>query len=161
MNRIKLKIAQRGFTLVELLVALSLTTMALSMIGSSAFQALSVRRTWQGDVIATKEWRPVESWFAGDAMNARTTDLISGNPPTSSVTLSWVDGNSIPHTSTYSVTGNELIRDFDGVQNTLARNVVSSLYSLSGKVLRVVLEVRAENGLSETSQLDTYLRNMP
>lgn len=155
------RLTQSGFTLVEMLVAISLTAMALGMVGSSAFQALSVRRTWQSDVIATKEWRHVESWFAGDAMNADSTSLVDGNPPVGSVTLSWTDSNSTTHNAIYSLSGNDLIRDFDGVQVTMARNVTSSQFSLSGKVLTAVLQVRAENGSLDTSQLDTFLRNLP
>ena len=67
-----------GFTIAEVTVAVGILTLALALVGSSVFQSLSIERFWQDDVVATKELRHAGSWFAGDAMNAETTDLIDG-----------------------------------------------------------------------------------
>lgn len=147
-----------GFTLIETLLAVALTVMAVSIVGSSIFQALSLEGVWRQDVVATREVRHAASWFAGDALNATATDLVDGAPPAGSVALSWDDASGTGHSALYSVSGSELTRDFDGAQITLARQVVSTAFSLSGKVLTFELTVVAERGGTETATLNTYLR---
>lgn len=147
-----------GFTLLEALIAVAVLSLALGFVGSSLFQALGIQRTWREDVVAVKEARHAASWFAGDALNAEATDLVDGAQPVSSVTLTWTDREGVPHTALYSASGTSLVRDFDGSQIVLARRVVSSQFSLSGRVLTFHLEVEAAGGRTATVTLETYLR---
>ncbi len=153
--------SSRGFTLAELLVSVAILGVGMGLIGGGLYQALGIWRFWSDDVIATKEVRHVTSWFAGDAMNAESTDLVDGDPPSSSVILTWTDGDDATHTATYNLSGSNLMRDLDGAQITLARRVVSVGFSLSGKVLTLDLEVEAERGGTESISLQTYLRMLP
>jgi len=149
-----------GFTLVEVLVAVGLITLALGSVGSGIFQALSVERYWRQDVVATKELRHAQSWFAGDAINTATTSLVEDDPPASSVTLGWTDPDGVTHSATYAVYGSSLTRTFDGSQITMASHVTSASFSLSDRVLTFQLTVGAEQGTTDTASLSTYLRMM-
>ena len=161
-----------GFTLVETLVAIGILTFAVSVIGSGMFQVLNFQRYWQDDVVATKELRHAGSWFAGDALNAEDALDAGGvtqltcdpNPAAEQVTLKWTDKNGVTqHTATYSLSGAELIRNYDGVLNTLARPVVAGSlnFSLCGNLLTLKMQVEADRGAIEEITLQTYLRSLP
>ena len=150
--------SSRGFTLVEVLVTVGILTLTLGMVGGGLFQSLSIERSWRDDVLATRELRRAGSWFAGDALNAEATDLIDGGGPVTSTALTWTDEAGANHTATYSLSGDNLVREYDGLQLVVARRVVSLGFSQSGKVLTLNLVVRAEEGGTESSTLETYLR---
>ncbi len=148
----------RGFTLVEILVAVSTLTLTSGLVGTAIFQSLSTQRSWQDDVVATREWRNAQSWFSADALNTETTDLVDGAPAAPAATISWIDDSEVSHTATYAVSSGDLVRDFDGIETTVARRVVSAGFSLAGRTLTFDLVVKAEQGGTETSSLQTYTR---
>ena len=139
-------------------MVVGILTLALGTLGSGVFQVLSIQRYWQDDVVATKELRHAGSWFAGDALNAQTTDLIDGAPAVDAVTLSWADGDGNLHTASYELLEDILVRNFDGVPSHVGRKVVSVGFSLVGNLLSFVLEVRADRGETDSISLQTYLR---
>ncbi|MFQ6027849.1 MAG: type II secretion system protein [Dehalococcoidia bacterium] len=148
----------RGFTLVEMVVALGILTLTFTMAGGSIFQALSIQRFWQEDAVATMESRHAGSWFSGDALFAETTSLVDGAVPVNNVTLNWTDGLGVSHTAVYAVSGSNLTRTIDGVQTILSDRVVSVGFSLSGQTLTLDIEVQADRGGTESSSLAAYLR---
>ncbi len=147
-----------GFTLLEVMVATSILTLGVGLVGTGVFQVLAGAQFWQDDVAATKELRHAGSWLEGDALNTETTDLIDSAPAVNSVMLTTFTGDEI----TYSVSGNDLVRTFnDGVNVTsipVATEVVSAEFSLLGTVLTFSLEVTAEKGGTRTDILNTQLR---
>ena len=118
---------------------------------------LSIQRNWQDDRVATKDLRHTGSWFAGDALNAETV-VISGTPEAPTVTISWVDSSDVFHSSIYSLDGDTLIRDDDGIVTPVAKSVVSADFSLSGRVLTLDLTVNSGNGGTTLMTLKTYFR---
>jgi prepilin-type N-terminal cleavage/methylation domain-containing protein len=149
-----------GFTLVEVMVALGILTLIFTFFGSAVFQVLSTQRGWQDDVEAIRTLRHAGSLFAGDALNAETTSLTDPAAPVSSVTLNWNDSNNVAHTSTYSLSGDLLSRDYDGASRIAAEGVTSAGFSLSGKLVTFDLVVNAARGATKSRSLRTYLRNM-
>lgn len=153
-----------GFTLIEVIVAIALLAVVLGMFGDSVFQVLSIQRFWRDDVIATKEIRHAESAFAGDAFNADSVDLVGcGAAPC--VTLAWTDISGVPRQAIYTLSGDDLVRQFVVATTTVshrpvARNVVSAGFSLSGQILTFTLEAKASRGGTATSTLQTYLRKL-
>ena len=155
-----------GFALLEVAVGLSILSLGVGLIGTSVFQVLSIQRNWQDDRVATKDLRHTGSWFAGDALNAETV-VIGGTPDEPTVTLSWSEivDNSIPgspvfqsRSSVYSLEGDTLTRNTDGIVTTLADDVDSAVFSLSGRVLTLDLTVNSGNGGTTLMTLQTYLR---
>ncbi len=144
----------RGFTLVEAVIALSILSLGVGLIGTTVFQVLAVQRFWQDDMIANKDTRHAASWFAEDALKATGTDLEDGNPA-SSVILT-LDTENV----TYSLDGSDLVRELGvgGDRNVVAEEVVSVEFELSGEVLTFTLEVEASRGGTETLTLQNYLR---
>ena len=147
-----------GFTLVEMLVAMSVLTVASGVIGGTIFQVLSTQRTWRENAVATRELGNAGAWFSRDARSADTTDLSDGGPPVNSVALTWHDAYGVLHTATYGLSGDRLVRDLGGEQNTVARGVDSASFSLGGRLLTFDLVVRGGGGSSKSRSQQTYLR---
>ena len=147
-----------GFTLVEVLVVTAMATTTIGMIGGAIFQSLSTHKAWRGEVVAVKELRHAESWFARDALNAEAIDLGSGSQPADFVELRWTDGEDVEHLSVYSVSGSSLLRTFDGVSLAVARRVVSVGFSLSGTLLVFDLEVATADGGTISATTRTFPR---
>lgn len=153
-----------GFTLMEVVVAMGLLSLAVSMVGAGIFQTIRAEAFWQDGVVATRDLRHAGSWFAGDVLSAKTTDLVDGDPAVTSVILSTF---TTDETITYSVLANELIRShFDGVattvENRLANNVESVSFLLTGDVLEMTLVVNTDGTNNDTNtesmSLNTKLR---
>ena len=159
--RARLSSSSAGFTLPETLVGLTITVLATAFIGGAIFQALGTQRGWSDEVVATRELRNAASWFAGDAVNAQTA--LSGSPPVTpdnspDVTMQWTDEESVTHTVVYQVIGGLLVRQFDGGEVTLARDVSSVSFSRSGQSLTFDLAVIGAYGELETTDVTVYAR---
>jgi len=160
----KLLTNDAGLTLVEAIVAVSILTTVAVMVSTATFRIVSTQRTWRANVLAVKELRHAQSWFAGDAMNATVTSLADTSTSTS-VTLEWAYSPTATHTAMYFLSGTstpfQLVRQFDGNDVEVARRVVSAGFSRSGKTLTFDLEVQAADNQTNTSTLGIYMRNMP
>ena len=90
--------SSEGFTLVEVLVSVSILTVVVGMFSAGLFQVFSIQRFWTDDIKATKTVRHAGSWFAGDALNAEKV-LDAGDlplectpaTPVEEVKLTWTD----------------------------------------------------------------------
>ena len=160
-----------GFTLVEALVALGILSVAGGLIGSGLFQVLSFQKPWQDQVVATKELRHAGSWFAGDALNTEEVFDAGGStrltcdpdPLVEKVTLQWIGKDGVTtHNVTYSFTGQDLIRNYDGNPNTVASPVVLGTlsFSLCGNLLSLKMDVEADRGNTDGIVLQTYTRRL-
>jgi hypothetical protein len=147
-----------GSTLFEVIVGVGILTAMGGFVGGGLYQVLASNRTWADDVLATKDMRNAQSWFVSDAMNAQSVSLVDGAPATTTVSLSWADSGGSLHTSTYSRIGTNLVRNFDGAQTNVARRVVSSTFSRSGKTVSFVINVTGAEGQYESSTVNTFLR---
>ena len=161
-----------GFTLVELLVSISILTVVVGIFGAGMFQVLSIQRFWTDDVKAVREVRHAGSWFAGDALNA--TDVLDAggvtrltcapNPSVQQITMTWTDASGTPHNVVYSVTGDELQRDFDsnGTPLIMASRVVANSisFTLCGNTLRLNVDVLADRDTTDKLDLITYVRKL-
>ena len=122
-----------GFTLVELLVALAITSILVPVITSSMFQITRGTDSNNTKNVALADIDTVTSWMSRDLAQARTTDLIDCDTGTqSTVRVDWVDetawaGESPEHYSNYYINPGttHLIRDYDGSLSTIGRHVTS------------------------------------
>ena len=164
--------SSRGFTLIELLVSISILTVVVGIFGAGMFQVLSIQRFWTDDVKAVREVRHAGSWFSGDALNA--TDVLDAggvtrltcapNPSVQQITMTWTDASGTPHNVVYSVTGDELQRDFDsnGTPLIMASRVVANSisFTLCGNTLRLNVDVLADRDTTDKLDLITYVRKL-
>ena len=165
-----------GFTLLEVLLAVSITSLAVGLVGAGIFQVTNVRRYWADDALATKDLRHSGSWFAGDALNAEKALAAPGGsslaedcstPPASpinTVTLTWTDTDGVLRQATYSTAAGALTRVNEGGEQTsiIINGVVdnSVKFSLCKSMLTLELKVEADRQGTETMSLKTYLRKL-
>ena len=159
-----------GFTLLELVIAVSLISVATGIVGSAIFRVTSIQRFWTDDALATKDLRHAGSWFAGDAMNSDDALGSDGsarlacnpNPPEREVTLTWTGTDGSSHSARYHVTQGDLVRDFDGSQLILTGRIVgdSLSFSLCDGYLTLAMEVDADRNTTESLSLRTFLRKL-
>ena len=153
-----------GFTLVEMLVGITLLTIVMSTIGTSSFQALKTQQRISEDGLAVNELRKGLGWFAEDAKMATSTNLTDGAPATTTVTMSWRDyfnvtsTTGVLHTASYALNGDRLERTYDSSTHTVARDVVTALFSLGSTTVTAQIEVNAEPGTTRTLSVDSVMR---
>ncbi len=165
-----------GFTLVEVLLAVSIISVAVGVVGEGIFQAVAVQKSWADDALATKDLRHAGSRFVGDTFNAadvldapggsRLTEDCDDPPanPASTVTLTWNDTAGVARRGTYSASAGVLTREDEGGSQAaiISQGVVdnSLKVSLCGTPLTLELEVDAEEGQTETIRLRTHIRKL-
>jgi len=165
-----------GFTLVEVLLAVSIISVAVGVVGGGIFQVVAVQRSWADDALATKDLRHAGSRFVGDALNAedvldapggsRLTEDCADPPvnPASTVTLTWTDTADVDRRGTYSASAGVLTREDEGGNQAviISQGVVdnSLKFSLCGTLLTLELEVDADTGETETIRLRTHIRKL-
>ena len=162
----------RGFTLIEVMVSVSIVSIVAGMFASGLFQVLSVQRFWTDDIQATRTVRHAGSWFAGDALNA--TDVLDAggvdrltctpSPAVPQVSLTWTDSSGAAHNVVYSVVGDAMLREYDdnGLPLTMTGGVVANSlsFTLCGNTLRATMDVVADRGTIDTLDLMTYVRKL-
>ena len=168
-----------GFTLIEVLLAVSIMSVAVGVVGGGIFQVVAVQRSWADDALATRDLRHVGSRFVGDVLNAedaldapggsRLTEECPVPPatpvnPASTVTLTWTDTAGVARRGTYSASDGVLTRQDEGsVQAVIISQgvVANSLkFNLCGTLLTLEVEVDADNGQTETIRLRTHIRKL-
>lgn len=167
--------SSRGFTLVELLVSITILTVVVGIFGAAMFQVLSIQRFWTADIKAVREVRHAGSWFSGDALNA--TDVLDSedvrltctpSPSVQQIKLTWIDQSGTSHSVVYSVTGDELLREWytsgtsNGIPLVMATRVVSDSvsFTLCESTLRLNMDVQADRGSTDNLDLITYIRKL-
>ena len=153
-----------GFTLVEMLVGVTLLTIVMSTIGTASFQALKTQQRVSEDGLAVNELRKGLGWFAEDAKMATSTNLTDGAPATTTVTMTWRDyfnvttTSGVLHTASYALNGDRLERTYDGNTHAVARDVATALFSLASTTVTAQIEVNAEPGTTRTLSVDSVMR---
>jgi len=123
---------QKGFTLVEFLVAMAVSAMVMTGIVVAINQVVWGTGRSNSHVVALADVNHATLSIKKDIQMAQDTDLTDGDPvPQSSVTLTWTDytgfeeeGNK-SHYTTYTLSGTELHRDYDGTVSIVGRHITS------------------------------------
>ena len=168
--------SSRGFTLIELLISVTILTVVTGIFGAAMFQVLSIQRFWIDDLKAVREVRHAGSWFSGDALNA-TNILDAGgsdrltctpSPSVHQISLTWTDKSGTDNNVVYSVTMDELLREFltggasNGTPLVMTTRVVSNsvTFTLCNDILRLTINVLADRGTTDALDLLTYMRKL-
>ena len=150
---------ERGLTLTELVMFVGAVMLLSSAIVAALYGVLSLPTSWQPRVLATKDIRNAESWFATDVANAHSTSLVDGGATSTQATLSWTDGGGTDHDATYTLAqSGDLLRGLDGTATTtVARGVTDASFGLSGGTVTFDITVASSQGQTRSSTLVTNL----
>ena len=157
---------QKGFTLVEVLVVLAVSGVLLTGLITSIFQVSTFTDRSNSQVVALTDLNHAALSIKKDLMMTQNTDLADGSPvPQSSVWLGWTDYTSfetgnLTHSSSYVLSGTELLRTYDGTVGIAGRNITSLGFTKNGRVIDVVITATGSSDpqRSETLKFSVLIR---
>jgi len=156
-----LKRDERGFTLIEMALALAVANLIIVGISSAFFQIVKDTDEGVDRLEALHDIEIATTWLSRDIRATETTDLVDGAPAVSQVEFQWTEewgGTSVPHLSSYILSGTDLIRTYDGSQLRVASYVSNVEFSLSGNTVTVTLE--SSPGFRGVIEERTYIFNL-
>jgi len=159
---------QKGFTLIEVLVVTAIGGVLVMGIMLSIFNIVWGTGRTNSQVVALTDVNHAALSIKKDLMMTQYTNLTDGSPvPQSSVTLSWIDytgfeseNQSSSHSSSYTLSGTELQRNYDGTVSIVGRNIASIGFTQNGKAINVVITATGSGvpQRSETLKFSAYIR---
>ena len=159
---------QKGFTLVELLVALAVGGLVIVGALGVIYQVMWGTSRTNSQVVALTDVHQAALRLKKDLVMAQTTDLADGVPQ-ASATLSWTDYTSFDpeenkdHSSAYNLLSDGVLqRTYDGTMSIVGRNITFVNFTRNGRVINVVITA-TEGDItprSETLEFSVYLRGM-
>ena len=154
---------QKGFTLIELLVALAVGIVLLTSALLGFQQVVVGTGRSNSQVIALNDVNRAALAIRKDLMMTQNTDLTDVSQ--SSVWLGWTDYTSfetgnLTHSSSYTLSGTELQRTYDGTVSIAGRNITSVGFTKNGRVIDVVITAAGSSDpqRSETLKFSVLIR---
>ena len=158
---------EKGFTLIELVLALAVGSVILTGAVFSIYNVLVTTGRSSSQVVALADINRAALAIKNDLLMAQITDLVDGVPK-SSANLTWIDYTSsfgsafqTDHFASYTRSGKNLLRNYDGSVSIVGRNVTSISFTQSGKAVTVVIatsNTTAPSG-TETITFTVHLRS--
>jgi type II secretory pathway component PulJ len=141
---------QSGMTLVDLIIAVAITGIIVVFMGVAVFQIVKVSAYGNDELTALHEMQNAAYWLNNDGQGAKAA---TGG---SQLVLTLTDNSTI----TYSLTTTNLRRNANGQQMTLAKNISSVTFSVSGKLVTMYITSTptGASGVSENGTYMVYLR---
>jgi prepilin-type N-terminal cleavage/methylation domain-containing protein len=159
---------QKGFTLIELVVALAILGIVVVGIVTSIFQIMQGRAQIAGKSVALADIDNAAHWLTRDIVMGQSTDLENGEPPTGNMTITWNDltswaeaEESISHSAVYTHSGTQLLRKYDSANNTtiVGRHLTDVGFSIDGNLVTVTL-TSSPDGVPASTVTRKYLIRM-
>ncbi len=156
---------QKGFTLIELLVAVAIGAVILTGVVLSIYQVVWGTDRSNSQVVALIDIDRAVLAIKRDLLMAQDTNLSS--IPQSSANLTWIDYTSFElgdetasHSSSYTLSGTELRRTYDGTVNIVGRNISSINFTQNGRLISVVITATGPGTQQqrETLNFSSYIR---
>src|SRR5688572_6655126 len=136
---------ERGIGMIELLLGLVVSGMMVSALAMPIFRIVTSTDRNNSLIAVLLEIDNAIRYIAPDGKMADYDSLQTGDPPVSSMTLTWTDyfGNqNTGHSASYYLSGTQLMRTYDGVTNAIADDITSAQFSKNGSVITVTLTAR-------------------
>jgi prepilin-type N-terminal cleavage/methylation domain-containing protein len=163
--------SQRGFTLIEIMVATAIIALIAVSVSAATFQILKQSVKNRDYTAASQSTMNAIHWISRDAEMAQTiqTGVDHGFP----LTLRWVDWGSSVYQVVYTIENGILKRDYsytgsESIQTVLANSVNTgsgnTTCEYGSKVLAVRITASVGRGdyiTNVTNTREIYMRSMP
>ena len=133
---------QKGFTLIEILVVMAVGGMVMTVALLTIYQIVWGTERSNDQVVTLTDANYAAMWLKWDLQMAQNTNLVDWDPvPKSSVSLGWIDNtgfvaaNESAHSSNYTLSGTELLRNYDGTTKIVGRHITSIGFIQNGKMI--------------------------
>ena len=142
--------SERGFTMIDLVMATAITGLIVSFLGTSIYQMLNVTEYGNDKLLATHELQNAAFWFQIDGQKAKSA--TGGD----SLVLTLTDNSTV----NYDLTDTTLGRTVSGGQMVLAKNISEATFTISDRVITMSLTSSPEgrDSISENGIYKVYLR---
>ena len=155
----KLKGNQKGFTLIEVVASMAVGGMLLSILVSSTSQTINVTSDSEPQITALEDIKNAARWIIGDVHMAYGTNLVDEYPTVYNQLIldwtSWFDIDPVDHHCEYTLSGTEVVRNYDGNITTFGRYISDIEFSREGNIITVTITSSPE-GKVETAEQKTY-----
>jgi len=157
---------QKGFTLIEILVVMGVGSVILMAALLSVQQVMVGTDRSNSQVVALADINQAVLRIKRDLIMTQETDLTDGVPQ-SSVTLSWTDYTSFgsenqtrSHSSSYTLSGTDLLRNYDGTVSIAGRQITSLGFTQDGRIISVVITATGPGASqrSKTLKFSAFIR---
>ncbi|MEE9583211.1 MAG: type II secretion system protein [Dehalococcoidales bacterium] len=151
---------QRGFAMIELLVALAITGLISGGLTMTIFQLLSGNAQSSNQMNVVRQVQNAGYWISQDAQMGQTI-TPDGGATGFPLVLSWTDWDGALNEVTYTITGEELSREhyIDSVLDatTFVAQNITLIQVTQGADGKLTLEVTASvTGFRPASETRTY-----
>ena len=132
---------QKGFTLIEILVAMAVSGMVMAVALLSIYQVVWGTARTNDQVSALTDVNYAALWVKKDLQMVQYTNLDEGVPQQGAVILSWIDNTGFvgeedrTHSANYTLSGTELVRSYDGTPRVVGRYISSIWFTQNGRVI--------------------------
>ena len=136
---------QQGFTILEFMVAMGVSGLILPVVMGTIFLMTTRPARINAALVVQQDIDGASSWFNRDLSQALTTDVVDGAAPVNQMRVDWSDQTawavlgSEAHFVRYTLSGTNLLRNYDGTTITAARRVADIKFSRSGKFITVAI----------------------
>ena len=156
---------QRGFTLLELLVALAVGSVIITGALLTVNQVILGTLRARSQTVALNDVNFAAERIKKDIQMVQNTNLTEGVPQ-SSVTLTWTDYtrftsvDETPHSSMYTLSGTELLRTYDGTAGIAGRHISSIEFTRNDRVIKVDITATETTGGQQRSKTLSFSMRM-
>jgi len=141
---------ERGYTLVETLIAIAITGFIVTILGLTVQQFVTVPEQGDNQVDALHAVQNAAHWVSLDGQTAKSATGGAG------LDLTLPDNSVV----SYNVSGNSLQRTYKGVSRTVAKDVSSVNFTIQGRVITMHITAAPDSrwSISENQTYQVYMR---
>ena len=150
---------EKGSILVEIVVFVAITAVISASISTFLFQVMKTSERSQNHLEATHDLEEIEYWLRRDIPRAISSDLVDGDEPAGSMTVSWSE-SGVQEEVTYSLSGSSVTRLHEDSTRALAEDISHLSFQLTDGAIRVRVTTQPGGrwGVSESFEYWLWLR---
>jgi prepilin-type N-terminal cleavage/methylation domain-containing protein len=141
---------ERGYTLVETLIAIAITGFIVTVLGLAVQQVVTVPEQGDDQVAALHAVQNAAHWVS---LDGQTAESASGG---GNLALTLPDSSVI----SYTLSGGSLQRTYKGVNRTIAEDISSVNFTIQGRVITMSIAAAPNSrwSISENQTYQIYMR---